>query len=263
MKGKHSRPRRRPRLAPWAVGAMTGLTAFGVTAALPTTLQDATTESVAAVQAVPQQRTAPHLAESQRQVRTPEQARPQAQAPVQAQVQKEFKAPAKTKPSSGSTSQKQTASKKQDVPRQRTADPASDARSEIIARARTWHPHSDQRVPYSQTATHKGYRTDCSGYVSMALGLPKPGTNTVGLTSSRYTERIAMSELKKGDLVMDALGSNTTRHVVIFEKWADKAHTSYWAYEQRGRYGTDHRTLDYGLSSDDEYKAYRPTSLIK
>jgi methionine-rich copper-binding protein CopC len=135
------------------------------------------------------------------------------------------------------------------------------ARAEVISRAKTWDPHTGQRVPYSQTDTHDGYRTDCSGYVSMALGLPKPGQNTVGLTSSRYTERIEISELKKGDLVMDAEGTNTTRHVVIFEKWADADHTSYWAYEQRGHYGTDHRTRDYGLSSGSEYKAYRPTNL--
>ncbi|SNR28160.1 hypothetical protein [Actinomadura mexicana] len=237
MKGKHTERSRVLRPGPLATVTLTGLAVFGVTAAVPTTLQHASTETVAAVQTVPKQRTAP------------QQAAPQEQARAQAQVQKEFKAPAKAEPSTKAKPQKQA------------AEPESDERSEVITRARMWHPHSDERVPYSQTSTHNGYRTDCSGYVSMALGLPEPGTNTVGLTSSRYTERIGMSELKKGDLVMDALGSNTTRHVVIFEKWADKEHSSYWAYEQRGRYGTDHRTLDYGLSSDDEYKAYRPTSL--
>lgn len=232
MKGKHNKPSRFPRPNPWATVTLTGLAVLGVTAAVPTALQHASTETVAAVQTVPKQRTAP-----QEQVR------------AQAQVHKEFKAPAKAEPSTKAEPHKQA------------AEPEPDDRSKVITRAETWHPHSDQRIPYSQTSTHNGYRTDCSGYVSMALGLSKPGTNTVGLTSSRYTERIEMSELKKGDLVMDALGSNTTRHVVIFEKWADKDHSSYWAYEQRGRYGTDHRTLDYGLSSDDEYKAYRPTSL--
>lgn len=49
-----------------------------------------------------------------------------------------------------------------------------------------------------------------------------------------------MSQLKKGDLIIDAIGSNTTRHVVIFEKWTSGKHTAYWAYEQRGGYGTDH-----------------------
>jgi hypothetical protein len=143
----------------------------------------------------------------------------------------------------------------------KVADGARDKRSKVISRARTWDPHTERRVPYSQSDYHDGYRTDCSGYVAMALGLPKPGPNTVGLTASRYTERIKMSELKKGDLVMDAEGTNTTRHVVIFEKWADDEHTSYWAFEQRGRYGTDHRTRDYGLSSGSEYKAYRPKNL--
>lgn len=161
------------------------------------------------------------------------------------------------------------------VPKPRAADPSEsrksgkpdsaksdpDERSQVISRAKTWNPHSDQRVRYSQSDYHEGYRTDCSGFVAMTLGLPKPGPNTVGLTSSRFTKRISMSELKKGDLVMDAQGTNTTRHVVIFEKWANSRHTSYWAYEQRGRYGTDYRTRDYGLSSGSEYKAYRPVKL--
>ncbi|TDD80351.1 hypothetical protein [Actinomadura rubrisoli] len=152
-------------------------------------------------------------------------------------------------------------SKKKTSGRTAPGHSGNNARSEVISRARTWNPHTDERVSYSQISSHNGYRTDCSGYVAMALGLPKPGPNTVGLTSSRYTERIDMSELKKGDLVMDALGSNTTRHVVIFEKWANSRHTAYWAYEQRGRYGTDYRTRDYGLSSGSEYEAYRPTVL--
>ncbi|TYB49694.1 hypothetical protein [Actinomadura chibensis] len=142
----------------------------------------------------------------------------------------------------------------------RTTDSKS-RRDRVIELAKTWRPGTDDRVRYSQTNTYQGYRTDCSGYVAMTLGLAKPGPNTVGLTSSRYTERISMSELKKGDLVMDAQGTNTTRHVVIFEKWANDDHTSYWAYEQRGRYGTDHRTRDYGLNAGSEYKAYRPKNL--
>ncbi|TMQ93294.1 NlpC/P60 family protein [Actinomadura soli] len=138
---------------------------------------------------------------------------------------------------------------------------AANARSEVIARARTWNPGTDDRVRYSQVRSHNGYRADCSGFVSMTLGLEKPGPNTQGLTSSRYTERISMDELKKGDLVMDAQGTNTTRHVVIFEKWANSGRTSYWAYEQRGRYGTDYRERDYGLDSGSQYKAYRPKNL--
>ncbi|TDD83412.1 hypothetical protein E1293_14695 [Actinomadura darangshiensis] len=134
-------------------------------------------------------------------------------------------------------------------------------RSQVIANAKTWHPHTSSRIPYSQSKTHGGYRTDCSGYASMALKLPKPGPNTVGLASSTYSTKIKLSQLTKGDLIIDAIGSNTTRHVVIFEKWTSSKHTAYWAYEQRGGYGTDHRTRTYGLSSGSQYKPYRPKNI--
>ena len=117
-------------------------------------------------------------------------------------------------------------------------------------------------MPYSQSKTHNGYRTDCSGYASMALALGKPGLNTVGLAKSSVTTRIKMSQLKQGDLVIDATGTSNTRHVVIFEKWANSKHTSYWEYEQRGSYGTDHRTRTYGLSSGSQYHAYRPKKIV-
>jgi cell wall-associated NlpC family hydrolase len=130
-----------------------------------------------------------------------------------------------------------------------------------LANAQTWHPHTAQRVPYSQSATHNGYRTDCSGYASMALALGKPGLNTVGLAGSATSTRIAMSQLRPGDLVIDASGDSNTRHVVIFEKWANSAHSSYWEYEQRGSYGTDHRTNTYGLSSGSQFHAYHPKKL--
>ncbi len=70
-------------------------------------------------------------------------------------------------------------------------------RAQVITRAKTWHPHTSSRVPYSQSKTHGGYRTDCSGYASMTLRLPKPGPNTVGLASSTYSTRIKMSQLRR------------------------------------------------------------------
>lgn len=139
-----------------------------------------------------------------------------------------------------------------------TGAKAGISRDTVIARAKTWLTAVDgHQVPYSQSKTFQGYRTDCSGYVSMALKYGKPGTNTVGLASSQFTNKIKMSQLQKGDLIIDANGSNTTRHVVIFEKWTSSAHKSYRAYEQRGGHGTDHSTRSYGLGND-EYDAYRP-----
>lgn len=134
-------------------------------------------------------------------------------------------------------------------------------RAKVLARARTWHPHTARRVPYSQHRTHGGYRTDCSGYASMALALGKPGTNTVGLASRKYSTRIAMSRLLPGDLVIDATGTNNTRHVVIFAKWANRKHTAYYEYEQRGGYGTDYRVRSYGLTRGSQYHAYRPKKI--
>ncbi|GGO49640.1 hypothetical protein GCM10012287_27460 [Streptomyces daqingensis] len=132
------------------------------------------------------------------------------------------------------------------------------SRATVINRAKKWlTANGGKQVPYSQSKTWGGYRTDCSGYVSMALKYGKPGTNTVGLASSSFTKKIKMSQLKKGDLIIDAKGSNTTRHVVIFEKWTSSAKKSYRAYEQRGGHGTDHSTRSYGLGND-EYDAYRP-----
>ncbi len=135
--------------------------------------------------------------------------------------------------------------------------PAYD-RATTISRAKTWLTAIDgHQVPYSQTTTYGGYRTDCSGYVSMALQLAKPGPNTVGLATSTYTTKITMAQLQQGDLIIDATGTSTTRHVVIFDKWTSSAHTLYWAYEQRGSYGTDHDERSYGVGAD-QYDAYRP-----
>lgn len=129
----------------------------------------------------------------------------------------------------------------------------------VINRARTWlTANNGRRVPYSQSRTFQGYRTDCSGYVSMALMLSKPGPNTVALTGTSYTTRFHSKQtLLKGDLIIDAKGGSTARHVVIFEKWTDATKTAYHAYEQRGGYGTDYSIRSYGLRAD-QYDFYRP-----
>ncbi|MFF4603756.1 hypothetical protein ACFY12_13600 [Streptomyces sp. NPDC001339] len=136
------------------------------------------------------------------------------------------------------------------------------SRQEMLHRAATWlTADKGSPVPYSQVRVWKdGYRQDCSGYASMALGLPAPGTNTVDLATNRtLTRPLSLGELTPGDLLIDAAGDSDNRHVVIFEKWNNAAHSSYTAYEQRGGHGTDHRTLTYGLPGGDaEFKPYRP-----
>nr|ACG70935.1 lipoprotein [Planobispora rosea] len=135
------------------------------------------------------------------------------------------------------------------------------ARAQVVARAKSWNPATAQRVPYSQTKTRGGYRTDGSGYASMALGLAKPGPITVDLAKPAYTRPIAMNQLLQGDLVIDPVGGNTARMVVIFDRWADAKRTSYWAYQQRAGYGTDHRVVTHGLRAGTQFRAYRPVNI--
>ncbi|MER5783160.1 hypothetical protein ABT104_15775 [Streptomyces mobaraensis] len=137
-------------------------------------------------------------------------------------------------------------------------------RHDEIERARTWLvARGGKPVPYSRDLTWKdGFRQDCSGYASMALKLPQPGPNTVALANDGWTTPIAMPALGQGDLVIKAdSGSARFRHVVIFDHWADAAHTKYWAYEQAGGTGTRYTTHDYGLSGGDGYHAAHPRNL--
>ncbi|MEV6329919.1 peptidoglycan-binding protein [Streptomyces sp. NPDC051909] len=140
------------------------------------------------------------------------------------------------------------------------------SRDTMINRARTWlTANNGGPVPYSMERVWKdGYRQDCSGFVSMALGLGRPGLNTVGLADSRngVTTRLgSVSQLQKGDLLIDhRTDDGDFRHVVIFEKWANASHSAYWAYEQRGTYGTTHRQLRYGIGNDN-YDPFRPVKL--
>lgn len=48
-------------------------------------------------------------------------------------------------------------------------------------------------------------------------GIGTPNTNV--LATSKYTHKIAKKNLKKGDIL------DSPAHVVLFQKWANKAHT--------------------------------------
>ncbi|MET9887339.1 hypothetical protein ABZZ20_30220 [Streptomyces sp. NPDC006430] len=138
-------------------------------------------------------------------------------------------------------------------------------RAQVLARAKTWLTANNGRpVPYSQTKRWKnGYRQDCSGYVSMTLGLSKPGPNTVSLKNDGFTRRIAMKDLAPGDLVIKAnSNSPDNRHVVIFDGWANGAHTVYKSYEQAGGVGTRWKQHSYGVNGRDGYHAYRPVNIV-
>ncbi len=118
------------------------------------------------------------------------------------------------------------------------------SRWEVIQRAKSW---TDAHVPYSMTGRHGGYRTDCSGFVSMAWHLDTAlgGLTTAGLPS--VADPIGKDDLAAGDILLmrpdesaDGIG-----HVVLFVAWADPRHTAYEAMDEEGDEGARLHVLPY------------------
>lgn len=134
-------------------------------------------------------------------------------------------------------------------------------RPQAIKRAKYW---AKRGVPYSQTGWNGGYRRDCSGLVSYAWDLP------VNVTTWRIpliAKKISKKSLMQGDVLLNAQGGVGGRHVVIFEKWANKQKTAYYGIEQTGATGIDgavRRKLPYPYKFDKGlYKPYRYTGMNK
>lgn len=136
-------------------------------------------------------------------------------------------------------------------------------RSEIIERAESWLRPS---IPYRTTKFHHNefgiYRTDCSGYVSMAWGLParRGGLDILGLTTVSTT--IDRDELRAGDVLMRAEGSRLVRHVAVFHEWTDASETAYWGFEQSAGTGTVHRLIVYPYGDQLDFLARRYLNIV-
>jgi hypothetical protein len=111
-------------------------------------------------------------------------------------------------------------------------------RSEVLRRAKSW---ADVPVSYSMYRYRDGYRTDCSGFVSMTWRL---GSSRTTGTFGPVTHQITKNELKGGDVLRWDNTGPGVGHIVLFEKWANDARTSYWAYEQTPAH-TKHRIVPY------------------
>ncbi|MFD8025754.1 RICIN domain-containing protein [Streptomyces lavendulae] len=102
-------------------------------------------------------------------------------------------------------------------------------RAQVIQRAQSW---VDQKVPYSQKgswpekALGREWRTDCSGFVSMAWMLPASETTH---TLPREAKPISTSELLPGDIL------NSPEHVVLFAGWIDKAKGTFTFYQESNK----------------------------
>ena len=102
----------------------------------------------------------------------------------------------------------------------------------ILQRAKAW---VDAKVPYSQTNTYDGYRTDCSGFISMAWELARPGFVTGNLP---HTVVSSPDDLRPGDAINNKqLGNNG--HVVMFVQWSgnwNQGKRKFVAYEENYGY---------------------------
>ena len=108
----------------------------------------------------------------------------------------------------------------------------TELQNDILKRAQEW---VDEGVPYSININpQRGYRTDCSGFVSFAWGLqpgPNGGLNTATLQSpSQSIAFISIEDLQPGD-ILDA-NNNNTKHAVIFGGWIDQSKYTFIAYEE-------------------------------
>ncbi|QFZ21636.1 NlpC/P60 family protein [Saccharothrix syringae] len=100
------------------------------------------------------------------------------------------------------------------------------SRQEALDRAQTW---LDDQVTYSQQSCHENsygrYRTDCSGYVSMAWGLDHSRATT---DLAEVSREIPREELMPGDAL------NSPGHVALFVRWEDGARTRPVVREHTG-----------------------------
>ena len=130
-------------------------------------------------------------------------------------------------------------------------------RSEVLARAQYW---VDKHVPYSQSVYSpdpqgRGYRSDCSGYVSMAWHL---GTSLVTQTLPQVSTQISYDDLLPGDAL-----DKESEHVVLFDHWVDGAHTLAQVYTEPdfGQFAM-HENWTRATLLADGYHAYRYNKIV-
>lgn len=127
------------------------------------------------------------------------------------------------------------------------------SRSEVLSRAQNW---INRGIWYSESnyATDiqgKSYRTDCSGFVSMAWHLQN---SEVTWTLPNFATKLSSyDQLQPGDMI-----DHTSTHVVLFVRWADSAHTSA-VIDEEAHTGTKARQITYSRSylSSNGFVPYR------
>ena len=104
----------------------------------------------------------------------------------------------------------------------------SSGRMQAIERGFAWY---DDRVPYSQSRSHEGYRTDCSGFVSMCWELGTSFTTASFASGGAESGPLSSySKLVPGDALVHR--SHGSGHIVLFLGWNDDAESSACVLEE-------------------------------
>jgi hypothetical protein len=138
------------------------------------------------------------------------------------------------------------------------------SRAEVIARAESWYY---RQVPYSQSDTARDpedthYRTDCSGFVSMAWRITPTGMSSPTTATLRnYASVISKSSLKAGDALIRQESGGTSGHAVIFKEWVGSGQSTMKVIEQNST-ANDMMYREVSLSSYSAFTAYRYDNII-
>jgi hypothetical protein len=128
------------------------------------------------------------------------------------------------------------------------------SRSEVIARAQFWVYHTPT---YNQGGSYddpdgRNYRTDCSGFVSMAWHLSDAPTTATFPSHSGVSKLSSRSSLQTGDMLDDV----SDGHMVLFGGWDNSAHTLFTYYT----FGSNPPKKVTGASFSDSTLSGLPTS---
>ena len=134
----------------------------------------------------------------------------------------------------------------------------SGGRKTAIERGFTWY---DAQVPYSQSSQHEGYRTDCSGFVSMCWQLGTSHTTADFIADSgQWSSLGSFDDLAPADAMV--YRKNGAGHIMLFLGWNDDAKTEACVLEQASTADDMQfraRTVDSLVSGG--YHAIRASSL--
>ena len=101
-------------------------------------------------------------------------------------------------------------------------------RRRAIERAFSWY---DAKVPYSQSRSHEGYRTDCSGFVSMCWETGPSYTTADFIAGGGESFPLASyGSLEPADALVHRNGNEG--HIVLFLGWDDAAHSRACVLEE-------------------------------